>query len=472
MSHWIGRTMSVLSAVTLLVLTACDDEKPEPVDSVSLVGAIPAYAQRDGDAARGRHALITEPYVSCGLPYRVYQALAEDVSVTPVSGREGTAAALPYFSTLFTDDSGEEIVATNCLACHATSLFGELTLGLGNEFLDFTENPSIAVERAGALVRGEAETRIWARYADRIHAIAPYMTMHTVGVNPANNLTFALISHRDPESNAWSATPLLPSPATDPPPISVPPWWRMRKKHAMFSLSEGRGDHARFMMAVSLLCSDSFDELRKIDSYAPDIRAFITSLTPPDYPFAIDDVKAAAGESIFESHCAACHGTYGDEPNYPNQLVALDVVGTDPLLAEYVLSDGQPYTDWFNRSFYGELAFAAPGRGYVAPPLDGVWSTAPFLHNGSVPTIRSLLDSASRPAYWRHVATDANDPDNYNDVDLGWRIEKLERGKSPDSSHAENKHIYDTTLPGYANTGHAFGDALTNTRCVPPRFAE
>jgi hypothetical protein len=53
----------------------------------------------------------------------------------------------------------------------------------------------------------------------------------------------------------------------------------------------------------------------------------------------------------------------------------------------------------------------------VAPPLDGIWATAPFLHNGSVPTLEELLDSRTR---------------------------------APDPGR-----------PGYSNAGHTFGDPLT-----------
>jgi len=38
---------------------------------------------------------------------------------------------------------------------------------------------------------------------------------------------------------------------------------------------------------------------------------------------------------------------------------------------------------WFGKS--GEQGYEYP-TGYVAPPLDGVWASAPYFHNGSVPT--------------------------------------------------------------------------------------
>lgn len=228
----------------------------------------------------------------------------------------------------------------------------------------------------------------------------------------------------------------------------------------MFNLGEGRGDHARIMMAASMLCSDTIDELEQIDRYAPDIRAYIASLQPPAWPFAINDSLIPTGRALFETNCSVCHGRYADEPSYPARLVPLNVVQTDPVLVEFAHGDGTPYIDWFNRSYYGNRSTAAPGPGYVAPPLDGIWATAPFLHNGSVPSIRALLNSTRRPTYWQHQVTDTNDPGGYDTDNLGWRFDKLEEGKSGSDAPAR---VYDTTLPGYANSGHQFGDHLSES---------
>ena len=447
-------------------LVDADRAARHPAARLAGTGLVPAAEQRPGDPERGRRALVEEGYVSCGLPARVVRELLDGEAVVPYPEREAAAAGLPFTMNASTGPDGVEIASSNCLSCHGTPLFGELVVGLGNEFLDFTENPSAAVERAGALVRGPAETAAWERYADRVHAIAPHMTMATIGANPANNITFALIAHRDAETNAWHEEPLLPLPTTSPPPVSVPPWWRMAKKHAMFNLGEGRGDHGRIMMAASMLCSDSVAELEAIDAHAPDIRAYIASLEPPAWPFDVDRALADAGREVFETNCSACHGRYAvgadgarrrEDDLYPNRLVPIGTLGTDPTLVGQAHSDeGLAWNDWFNRSFYGRLATAAPGPGHVAPPLDGVWATGPFLHNGSVPSVRALLDSATRPARWRHVARDASDPADYDRRDLGWRF-VADGAIGPD---VPPERVYDTSRPGHANTGHRFGDHL------------
>lgn len=432
-----------------------------PAARYATAGLIPAVDQRQGDAAKGRSALIENDYVSCGLPERVFRQLLGDTEIMEIGGRDASAKGLPYDVNVVTDSQGTRIVSNNCLTCHATPLFGELVVGLGNEFLDFTADASALAERAGLLVRGAAETAAWELYADRIAAIAPYIRPHTVGVNPANNLTFALIAHRRAEDNSWSEQALLPLPPKDPPPVSVPPWWRMQKKPAMFNLGEARGDHARMMMAASMLCTDTVEALESIDAYAPDVRAFIASLDAPVWPFDIDVALAREGRQLFENTCSDCHGTYGENASYPARLVPLETVGTDAALVEFAFADGAPYIDWFNRSYYGELAIAAPGPGYVAPPLDGIWASAPFLHNGSVPSLRAVLDSRSRPALWRHTVTDASDPDSYDTRNMGWSYEIVQ---PPRSSAADPRRIYDTGLPGYSNSGHPFGDHFDDTQ--------
>ena len=436
---------------------------PAERERFATAGPIPAYPQRPGDPVRGFEALLGEPYVACGLPRRAWEALGGADSGPALPGRTGAGARLPYFNNLATDAAGVEQVTGNCLSCHGQSLFGEVVVGLGNAFTDWTGDASVAVERAGALVRGEAETLAWERYADRIAVIAPHIRMRTVGSNPANNLTFALIAHRDPVSNAWSETPLLPLPTTEPPPVSVPPWWRMKKKHAMFNLGEGRGDHARIMMAASVLCSDELEELDAIDAYAPDIRAYIESIEPPAWPFEIDRQMAERGRGTFEAVCSECHGRYGEgaDGSYPNLLVPIEAVGTDPSLMRHALDEGVPYIDWFNASYYGELSQAQPGPGYVAPPLDGIWATAPFLHNGSVPNLSLMLDSTKRPDRWLMLAENGDDVDAYDTGLVGWHHRELGSGTDDAIDAATMLRVYDTTRAGHDNGGHTFGDHFT-----------
>lgn len=443
----------------LAALGGCGDGEESSVALISAVGPVPSEGQRPGSPQAGYDALVNNAYVTCGIPHSAYKKIAS--APTPAQrlpGRTGRNAELPYSLTSYTTPRGVELVVPNCLTCHAAQFNDRLIVGLGNESADYTRDPSIAAESAGAYVSAEAEVLEWRKFADRLKTIAPYVVTDTVGVNPAVNLTWALFAHRDPKTLRWSAKPVLAPPPEKPLPVSVPPWWRMSKKNAMFYTAAGRGDHARLMILASALCTDSVEEARRIDAYAPDIRAYLASIEPPRWPFELDRKLAERGRAVFERNCAACHGTYGASSTYPNLVLSHEEVGTDPLLAMRA-TDGseERFLRWVQQSFYGENARLAPAPGYMAPPLDAVWATAPYLHNGSVPTLDTLLDSSKRPKYWVR----SMDGGDYDRRRLGWSFTALRHGKEGEKEAKRRSRIYDTTLPGYSNHGHTFGDALT-----------
>ena len=110
--------------------------------------------------------------------------------------------------------------------------------------------------------------------------------------------------------------------------------------------------------------------------------------------------------------------------------------------------------------------------GYVAPPLVGVWASAPYFHNGSVPTVEAVLNSSLRPEIW---ARDNRDPHAYDLVNLGMRCHIVSRQEFDDSAATaagksflsppviEHAAMYDAKAFGHGNTGHTFGDHLTTT---------
>jgi hypothetical protein len=196
------------------------------------------------------------------------------------------------------------------------------------------------------------------------------------------------------------------------------------------------------------MCVDDIATARSIDAYFPDIRAFIRSLEPPRFPGPIDRALAERGRDAFEMVCAGCHGTYGPDGRYPNKVVPVDKVGTDPELHRGSGQFAERYRAWFNGSFYGEISRLVTDVGYVAPPLDGVWATAPYFHNGSVPTLAAVLDRSQRP----HRFVRSRGAGDYDLEAVGWRTAVADV--------ADSKWVYDTGRPGYSNAGHTFGDEL------------
>lgn len=448
--------MSIVRLSLLILICLLGACNPREQVTRSPLGTVAPQPQRPGDPRKGREALLNEPYITCGIPLTAYQRLAPPPAPWErLPERRGLNARLPYHRTHYRTPDGVDLVVPNCLTCHAAVINGQLIIGLGNERLDFTRDPRPAVESVGLYLSDPREIAHWRKWLRILDAIVPHMITDTVGVNPATDITLALMAHRDPETLTWSDKPLLSPPPPPPLPVSVPPWWRLAKKNALYYNSEGRGDQARAMMLGTILCADDVATLERIDRYAADIRAYLASIEPPKFPWPIDRKLAQQGREVFERHCSRCHGSYGDSPSYPNLVVGLDEVGTDPLLARRSFDASDPFILWFNRSFFGRLSRAAPAPGYMPPPLDGIWATAPFLHNGSVPTLAALLDSSKRPRYWRYAG------DHYDPEQVGWFYETLPYGKESAKEEAERRHIYDTSRPGYSNQGHTFGDVLT-----------
>jgi hypothetical protein len=79
---------------------------------------------------------------------------------------------------------------------------------------------------------------------------------------------------------------------------------------------------------------------------------------------------------------------------------------------------------------------------YKARPLDGIWATPPYLHNGSVPNLYALLSPvAERPTIF-YLGNREYDP-----VDVGYRTEKFPGG-----------FRLDTSIRGNSNSGHEFNN--------------
>lgn len=455
-----------------LLLTACADDtynakqisRPDQAHYAKGIYVEPS-PQKPGDAALGYQLLLNEAYVGCGIPAKAFPLLKHLTPATfdeTLPGRTGPAAEFPYSWNHHKTEAGVELAVPNCLLCHAGHFNGELMVGLGNVESDFTADFAIISKAVDLLAPVQdamfdaGELAELQKFTARISVLSSVTKMRTVGSNPANEIGVLLFSHRDPLTLAWSDEPLLELPAEARIPVDVPPWWRMDDKSTMFYNGMGRGDHRNTLMTASSLCVDDVADAKKIDSYFHHVAAYIRELPAPIYPFAIDREQAQFGEAVFEANCAGCHGSYGEGGNYPNLVIPIGVVDTDPIYAfgGNVLGE---FIAWYNTSIYGADAWLEPITGYVAPPLDGIWATAPYLHNGSVPTVAALLDSDSRPRYWKRENYDSK---NYDAAALGWPFIEMEYGQAK-ASDAERKYIFDTTQVGHWNTGHRFGDHLT-----------
>ena len=93
---------------------------------------------------------------------------------------------------------------------------------------------------------------------------------------------------------------------------------------------------------------------------------------------------------------------------------------------------------------FGEQDNPVAWRAYRPRPLEGVWATAPFLHNGSVPSIYQMLLPAEERDQVFYLGRKEYDPQT-----LGIKVDKF-----------KGAFEFDTTVKGNSNLGHEFNDGL------------
>lgn len=216
----------------------------------------------------------------------------------------------------------------------------------------------------------------------------------------------------------------------------------------------------------------------------------LEQLRPPRWPEAIfgpvDRAKAARGKPLYEQHCARRHDAQpiSGSREWRIPMIPVAEVGTDP-------NDAVNYAGWMvdiskldpgdarlrqvnvgdalaylarqvrahkyaqaGLSPAEQAAFDGFGRrdhmqavvAYRARPLDGVWATPPFLHNGSVPSLDALLLPAARCPKELSLGRREFDPMHVGLV----------------TEHRRGMFRFDTRMTGNANTGHEYGTDLPN----------
>jgi hypothetical protein len=241
--------------------------------------------------------------------------------------------------------------------------------------------------------------------------------------------------------------------------MDTPAWWNLGHRpvkfvDGIFATDASRVDLVFYTPFYGLLgaiganLTDSAQAWMK--QHGQQVNDWAASLKAPLYPRAIDIPLAEQGAVLFHQmnlwaeglnnpaprprggngSCASCHGAYSprfvhddrflEDPaleGVASFVVPMAIIDTDPVRVE---ANNEGVQSAGSRNFFGYPETAGTledcgmqnrvttrDQGYLAPPLYGVWATAPYLHNGSVPNLWELLKPADRPTIWRRVSKPA-----------------------------------------------------------------
>jgi len=116
---------------------------------------------------------------------------------------------------------------------------------------------------------------------------------------------------------------------------------------------------------------------------------WLWKLPPPVYPYKVNETLAATGERLFQNNCASCHA-FGDSQT--GTVVPIQEIGTDPHRLDSYTYETLSNQNTLYAGYPWRFSHFRKTNGYANVPLDGVWLRAPYLHNGSVPNLRDLLE--------------------------------------------------------------------------------
>ncbi|HZN23078.1 MAG TPA: c-type cytochrome [Burkholderiales bacterium] len=171
---------------------------------------------------------------------------------------------------------------------------------------------------------------------------------------------------------------------------------------------------------------------------------YLGALPAPKYPFPVDAQKVAAGKAVFDANCAKCHASDRTGTRIPVDEVGTDRNRLDTWSKEAAVAANKVVRDMgLERKGLVEETL----NGYIAAFLDGIWLRAPYLHNGSVPTLKDLLEPVeARPkVFFRGY-------DLYDPVKVGFVTEGAEAERVGTR--------FDVNAKGGGNQGHTFGTTL------------
>ncbi len=388
--------------------------------------------------------------------------------------------------TIFGKDNARGITFS-CAACHSNNLFGKKIIGLTNRFPTANEffhlGKKLVSKVPSALYKSffkasKEEMYIFKRTKNALKSIGikkPIVlgldtSLAQVGLSLSlraedEYASFSKKFQRRPRKSGFDKKPADSKPAV---------WWNVKYKTRWLSdgsIESGNPIHTNFLWneigrGVDLKKLENWllDNKNKVD----ELTAYVFNTEAPRYndffPRRIDIAKAKRGEKIFLKTCSGCHGEYqkGWSDNstvsyeeaiettkvwYHKKTPVIDI-GTDPLRYEgmkYFAKDLNKLK--ISKSI---KTIVTPQKGYVPPPLVGIWSRWPYFHNNSAPSLYEVIT----PDFKRvknYIAVESVDPKTDFDFNKNGYPHP---SKIREPFRSKKKYFYNTKLQGLSNQGH------------------
>ncbi|MEK7790757.1 MAG: hypothetical protein AAB309_03935 [Deltaproteobacteria bacterium] len=415
----------------------------------------------------------------------------------------------------------------NCFSCHAGVVRGIVTAGLGNSHVDqvslsadikkladLSDVADVADARQPDRSQEEEEEfRDLIEYAKTL-MLPTFKYAKSRGDNLGPFSVWKMLSRLiDPEKKGLLTYSSRETAPLDPwfnslslPPVDPNPWWHLKYKTNCYRYGDATPYDANHFSGNFTHPHPRVNEEHKTHvGLVSKALAFARETTSPPYPSKLNNAQVERGRKLFHGEipisngrslsCYRCHGSYerderftdlsnpggwivhyeSTDPPSPPKDVGTDLAYSDLLMSFGRLEEaiGQLKT-FYERRGESELIphSRIPRRsGYLPPPLVGVWASAPYFHNGSVPTMELVLNSSKRPEIWKR---NNEDPFSYDLQNVGLpysmvtkdRYEQLSKEAMEEDLMSQTRidfrAIYDTRDFGRANRGHLFGDTMTD----------
>lgn len=439
--------------------------------------------------------------------------------------RPPTPEWMPLGRSYFTRD-GFDLQNGNCFACHAGVASGIVVAGLANTHLDQTSG----LASAEALLKIDDTLKTDAKLTQSDEA-EEELKAYLENIDMTVRATFKFAEARGDNLGPYAVWRRL-SRLTDPvglglvfygPDDDAPldplfeaqhlttvdplPWWLRKYRGVQYWFSETTpGVAAHFAFNFTVPHNNTNDHHEEHVAAIDRILTFAQHTTSPAFPAQLNPANVQYGAALYHGEtaladgstlgCADCHGNYkkiGDDWATPGdwsvdyQDGELLDVGTDMAYSQILLAfppiaeHGNGLTQYFNNLGKPNIAPQTNiplKAGYLAPPLVGIWASAPYFHNGSVPTLRQVLDSTTRAPLWQR---DNTDPFAYDYDETGLAHTRVDMTAAQydalgdllsdldplDRQRVDHRAIYPTHHTGKSNAGHTFGDAMNEAeRCA------